>query len=770
MTDVEHAQGPDDDARLAAEAAAAAAEAERRAAYERELQEVRARRRRACVRLGRLLTIFLVGSIIGGLVLATDIEALEEAAAAAAEDSAAPATRTTTRPARLVVDPAAPPGSPGPARPWDPEEHHVLGAGLCANLTADLAAAERTENASALALYAELFLFGDATAETDAGTGTDNCGAIDTERGVALARRAAALGSARANALLGFAISTGRAESVWAADRADATEAEREAARQAEAALFFAAAARDGDDVGLLAVASRAAQTGTRPEACVPLLAPLAALSEARTAAHRGFWPVPMPDRSSLAESVEWRGRAGARGAADAMSVRERVEYLHFLADTGEVDAAHQLGRLYLVGSYGLPRDYARALHYFRMREGDIASILGDDDDENDNDGISNNKNDDEHSVSDDGEVDSAGEPVPGDPTGVAYMLEHGLGVARDPQRAYEYYRRGAARGDPAAYTRLAMLHIEGQQGAAPGAMRLDRRDVELGAKYLREAAKAGWAPALYRLGALHERGGAEPAVPRSTAHALAYYEKALAYGNHAAGARIAVLAKEAADPCGAAADHVRYARNGGALAAVFDDADRLYAAGAPAKALARYELYAELGSTLARQNAAWLYAHEFARARGADAKLVRYTRESCSPLALRQGVAFLDIGRLRLDGAGMVALGDMYYRGSHGLPQDYARAMQCYLAVAGGNAQALFNIGFMHQWGVGTEQDLDTAAQYYERVAQSPHCALAAHAARAVLALQRTAARARASPDLALLAVVAVLCAVLVLIRFVYF
>ena len=237
-----------------------------------------------------------------------------------------------------------------------------------------------------------------------------------------------------------------------------------------------------------------------------------------------------------------------------------------------------------------------------------------------------------------------------------------------------------------------------------------------------------------------------------------------------AAGVRAAALGTEAADPCGAAAAYARFVRNAGALAALFDDADRLWAAGARAKALARYELYAELGSTLAQQNAAWLYARVFAADARRDAKLVRYTREACSPRALREHVAFLDVGRLRLEGAGMVALGDWYYAGAHGLPQDRARAMQCYLAVAAGNAQALFNIAYMHQWGIGTAQDLDTAALYYERAAQSPHCALATRAARALLALQRAAAAARANPDLAVLAVALALCAVLSLIRFIYF
>ncbi len=97
----------------------------------------------------------------------------------------------------------------------------------------------------------------------------------------------------------------------------------------------------------------------------------------------------------------------------------------------------------------------------------------------------------------------------------LGWMYEIGRGVARDPARAAEWYRRAAAQGDPLAEYALAELYVRGL--GVP-------RDEAAAAALYRAAAEAGNASAQYKLGALYETGRG---VPRDYRRAAAWYARA---------------------------------------------------------------------------------------------------------------------------------------------------------------------------------------------------------------------------------------------------
>jgi TPR repeat protein len=63
------------------------------------------------------------------------------------------------------------------------------------------------------------------------------------------------------------------------------------------------------------------------------------------------------------------------------------------------------------------------------------------------------------------------------------------------------------------------------------------------------------------------------------------------------------------------------------------------------------------------------------------------------------------------------VLLGDLYYA-----EEDYDRAVACYETASGrGSAQAFFNLGYMHEMGLGVDHDYHLAKRYYD-IALSTH------------------------------------------------
>src|SRR5581483_1484109 len=112
-------------------------------------------------------------------------------------------------------------------------------------------------------------------------------------------------------------------------------------------------------------------------------------------------------------------------------------------------------------------------------------------------------------------------------------LYANGLGVARDDQKAAEWYKRAADHGDREAMFALGMFYMDGRGGAA-------NRDQ--GAKLLASAAKLGNSSAAYNLGLLYLEG---QQFPQDFTRAGELFRAAARAGNPDAQYALATMYKE---------------------------------------------------------------------------------------------------------------------------------------------------------------------------------------------------------------------------------
>jgi TPR repeat protein len=70
-------------------------------------------------------------------------------------------------------------------------------------------------------------------------------------------------------------------------------------------------------------------------------------------------------------------------------------------------------------------------------------------------------------------------------------------------------------------------------------------------------------------------------------------------------------------------------------------------------------------------------------------------------------------------DAEAELELGRAYHQGGHGVPIDFAKALDLYRkAAAQGNAKAMYNLGYMYHHGQGVVQDDATAEPWFQKAA----------------------------------------------------
>jgi TPR repeat protein len=70
--------------------------------------------------------------------------------------------------------------------------------------------------------------------------------------------------------------------------------------------------------------------------------------------------------------------------------------------------------------------------------------------------------------------------------------------------------------------------------------------------------------------------------------------------------------------------------------------------------------------------------------------------------------------------------MGDYHYMGLGVATVDYGQAAKFYLqATTNRNAQSMFNLGLMHEDGVGLPQDFDLAKRYYDQAVETEETAI---------------------------------------------
>jgi len=115
----------------------------------------------------------------------------------------------------------------------------------------------------------------------------------------------------------------------------------------------------------------------------------------------------------------------------------------------------------------------------------------------------------------------------------VALMYRRGQGVARDPEKAIDWYEKAAEAGLGTAQGDLGIMLLDGEAG---------KPDPEGAVKWLTAASQAGHANAQFRLGQLYEQG---QYVTKDLDTAKKLYTEAAAHGQKQAAARLAELSPE---------------------------------------------------------------------------------------------------------------------------------------------------------------------------------------------------------------------------------
>jgi len=374
---------------------------------------------------------------------------------------------------------------------------------------------------------------------------------------------------------------------------------------------------------------------------------------------------------SSVASEVSFSGGATVQrirlqdeldgGGYGGILDNDLIEYYQLLADKGDVQAQVGLGQLHYQGGRGIARDPAQALHYFQQaaESGNAVAMafLGKIYLEG-NDAV---KQCNETAMKYFKKAASLNNPVGQSGLGIMYL--YGKGVEKDYKKAFEYFSKAAEQSWVDGQLYLGNMYYNGWEV---------KRDYKMAIKYYNLASQSGHVLAFFNLADMHATG---TGMLRSCPTAVELYKNVAERG------KWGDLMMEA---------HSNY-KNG-----LYDEA------------LMKYLLLAELGFEVAQSNAAYILDRK-------DSEV--FTSEEMWKRAL----VYWSRAAAQGYSAARVRLGDYYYYG-WGTTIDYETAASHYRIASEqqNNAQAMFNLGYMHELGLGMKQDIHLAKRFYDLAADT--------------------------------------------------
>ncbi|KAJ2905732.1 putative ubiquitin-protein ligase sel1 ubx2 protein [Zalerion maritima] len=366
-------------------------------------------------------------------------------------------------------------------------------------------------------------------------------------------------------------------------------------------------------------------------------------------------------------------------------SIEDIIEYLDLMSQKGDVKASFNLGRLYYEGQRDLDRNMELSKKYFLM----VARKYW-------------KKN---------------GQVVDGSKQGIdryagkaagflGRMYLRGEGVQQSFEKAHSWFERGVQHGDAQSLWGRGYMCLNGFHV---------KQNIGLATDFFKSAIEQDYAPAHVELGTLYLDQG-KPEDLRIASH---YFELAVRYGNIEASYYLAEMSHQGIGrekQCQLALSYYKnVAERAEPLVSAWLDANEAYEGGEYELAFLEYLLAAEQGYEKAQNNVAfmldqtqtslpltWLIGHGTPPSRLLDdpsLALIYWTRSS------RQS---------NIDS--LVKMGDYYLNGI-GAEPDADKAAQCYMGASEYHmsAQALYNVGWMHENGIGQTQDFHLAKRYYD-------------------------------------------------------
>jgi len=469
-----------------------------------------------------------------------------------------------------------------------------------------------------------------------------------------------------------------------------------------------------------------------------------------------------------------------ARRSAAVEADKQLVDYYLHTADKGDVGAQIALGKLYYQGTQGVPQNYVKAAVYFEQaaRTGDAHAsgsigqmyMLGI--------GV---KQSNETARRFFVRGQEGGDAV--SLNGLGHLYMHGMGVERNLERAVRYLQKAAhEKGHADSFYNLGLIYagvvsggeeeakkptaeaVHGEEGGE-GSVKLSmermeklRKDPQLAdlpeevflklaeitlqaAEFERVAKEAVEMMEGKKAAVSEEKSGKTQQVraPEASVHgmdssttttttstssrssggtrkslakALKYFSLAAQSGHMGALFKLGQMYSQGVATervCTTAVHAFKSVAERGPWVANMNKAMMKHTQGDRTASLVLYIHLAEIGYEVAQSNAALLLEEGtcglLSSSLACQALAIRYYRH-----ASRQGNADASL-----------KVGDAYYYGSAGLPVDFSKAAKYYQSAAEARQpQAMFNLGLLHQYGVGLKQDFHLAKRFLDASAEA--------------------------------------------------
>lgn len=348
-------------------------------------------------------------------------------------------------------------------------------------------------------------------------------------------------------------------------------------------------------------------------------------------------------------------------GQNQVMLDDDLVQYYQLLADRGDIQAQYGLGLLHYQGARGLNMQYDKALHYFaRAAEA-------------------------------------------GNNYAMAYLgklyLEGGPHVKQDNATALRYFRMAAEKSNPIGQAGMGIVYFYGSGVEKNYARAL---------QYFQLSADQGYVEGHFLLGIMYYYGYG---VKKDYKMAVKYFNLAAQLG-HVLGyynlAQMHATGTGVLRSCTTATELYKNVAERGPSALMFQEAHTAYKENDVERALIKYTFLAELGYEVAQSNVAFILD---------QAQTSLFTKLDIYKRALvyweRSAAQGYNIARLKL--------GDYYYYGK-GTGVDYQQAASHYkyASEVSHNPQAMFNLAYMHENGLGLRRDMHLAKRFYDMASET--------------------------------------------------
>lgn len=366
-------------------------------------------------------------------------------------------------------------------------------------------------------------------------------------------------------------------------------------------------------------------------------------------------------------------------------AIGDVIEYLDLMSQKGDSKASFNLGRIYYEGQRSLDQDFDLARKYFFL----VASRFW----KKDGRLVENYKPGIEKTAS-----KAAGF--------IGRMYLRGDGMPQNFKKAKIWFDRGVTYGDAQSQYGLGLMLLNGLG---------HNHNIKKAMELFRVSSEQDYAPAQVQMGILYLDQGGQDDLRIANNH----FELAARHGNIEAHYYLAEMVYHGVGReklCGMALNYYKnVAEKAEPLVSSWADANDAYEAGEHEVAFLEYLMAAEQGYERAQTNVAYML--DTVRSSLPVSEWLRKPRESTSLLDNPGlGLIYWTRSSRQANVDSLVKMGDYYFYGI-GTEPDIAKAVQCYTGASdyAQSAQALFNLGWLHENGIGLDQDFHLAKRYYD-------------------------------------------------------